>query len=364
MKLFFCLFITAALAACAPVKPIKEASLPPLSSVAANIKSGMDVNALNKALQGRQPDLKYSLPDGSIWEVSERINIAENHSVNANNLLIKFNKDGVVSESSYSFCFLPDQETVLGSSPATRCYQKHSFPFNKQVTYDAIKRLLIISHYQVDHSDAASELISATGTQNVPEDEDKMMFIKLSIVFSVIDTNTTEVIMSATFNVSEKQETWVQAGFAGVTLPIPLPFQKKEEWIGTGIVPPKFYMDFYDALSKLIASEYLPYKPIKQTLKTNTPAPVVNVPAVIPPPKAPVEADRFSTFTFSPQTPKATQNPESLDLNLEGPIDAEKNIKKTQQAHEQPEEQETEEEKDEENEDPFANLGGKPIDSK
>ncbi|MFZ2452127.1 MAG: hypothetical protein WAW36_16560 [Methylovulum miyakonense] len=71
-----------------------------------------------------------------------------------------------------------------------------------------VKRLLIISNYQVDHSDAASEIISATGMHGIEGDKDQMMFIKLSIIFSAQATST-EVVMSATFSMSEKQSTWV-----------------------------------------------------------------------------------------------------------------------------------------------------------
>ncbi|WP_170064991.1 hypothetical protein, partial [Methylovulum psychrotolerans] len=264
------------LAACTP-EPVKKAStIPPLASVAGKILPGMGVAEVNKTLAGHLPFLQYTDRDHAIWEITERESHPEKQTLNANKLTIVFDPQGRVQDSSSSFCFLPDVEAPVGSTPATHCYQKQIFPFAKPLTYDAIKRLLIISNYQVDHSDAASEIISATGLHPAPDNKNKMMFIKVTIIFSP-KANFTEVVMSATFSLSEKQSTWVQAGFAGVTLPVPLPFQKTEEWIDSGIVTPKFYLEFYDALAKLIAREYLPYTPITATAATPPP------PAFIPP---------------------------------------------------------------------------------
>ncbi|MDD5276837.1 MAG: hypothetical protein PHR16_12245 [Methylovulum sp.] len=357
MRCLIGLVAVSLLSSCSPVQPKKEPALPPLSTVIPLIKQGMSVADVNKALSGHQPALQYSLPDSSIWELNERTNNLDNHSINANRLTIKFDNNGEVSEAASVFCFLPDQEVSFGSTPTTRCYQKRLFPFNKKTTYDAIKRLLIISNYQIDHSDAVSQLISATGTQNMEGDNDKMMFIKLSITFSVINGNTTEVVMSATFNISEKQETWVQAGFAGVTIPVPLPFQKKEEWIETGIVPPKFYLDFYDGLSKLIAREYLPYTPIishpaaypskGSTIKTAT--------------SPPNKTDNFLSYTITP-IQEETELPDGDVLNnLNAPIDAkpiQEKIKNNKKLKSQ-----KQKEAPLDNSDPFANLQGKPIDS-
>lgn len=359
MRFLIALLMTSVLSACVTEPPKKASGLLPLSAIAPRIKPGMSLVEVNKDLSGHQPAIQYSSADSSIWEINERDNNPENHSINANSLMIKFNNNGAVTASASAFCFLPDQEVAFGSSPYTRCYQKHLFPFNKQITYDAIKRLLIISNYQVDHSDAASELISATGTQGVKDDKDKMMFIKLSIAFSVTQENTTEVVMSATFNVSEKQETWVQAGFAGVTLPVPLPFQKKEEWIGTGIVSPKFYLDFYDALSKLIAREYLPYTPIvthtvapqPKAVATKIAAPITNT------------SDSFTSFTVTPD--QNTKSPDDVILlDTSKPIDAEPSPKKTKRTDKKLPQEEDEEEEDIDDSDPFARLKGKPIDSK
>jgi len=87
-----------------------------------------------------------------------------------------------------------------------------------------------------------------------------MMYIKLTVIFTGKEEDVTEVIMSASFSISEKQATFVQAGFAGVTIPVPLPFHNKTEWIKSGVVTPRFYLNFYDALSSLIANKYLIYQ--------------------------------------------------------------------------------------------------------
>lgn len=239
----------------------REALLPPLSALAPLIRTGMSEVDVTKTMTGHKPFLRFTDINKDIWEFHERINDPRSNIINENKLLLRFDTQGKVSEINTSYCLIPDQEPAANKSPATRCYQKHLFPFEKKTTYDAIKRLLIVSNYQVEHSDAASEIISASGVNPIPDDPDKIMFLKVSIIFTSPKQDVTEVVMAANFSVSEKQSTWVQAGFAGVTLPVPLPFLKKEEWIETGIVTPKFYMEFYDALSRLIANEYYVYKP-------------------------------------------------------------------------------------------------------
>jgi hypothetical protein len=338
------------LAACTPVETKKETGIPPLSAVTSHIRQGMGQAEVDKALAGHKPFLQFTHNSHAVWEIVERINNPKNNSMNANRLTIEFDQDGKVAESSSIFCFLPDLEPMLGKSPETKCYQKQLYPFEKQLTYDAIKRLLIISNYQVDHSDAASEIISATGMHGIEGDKDKMMFIKLSIIFSA-PAKSTEVVMSATFSMSEKQSTWVQAGFGGVTLPVPLPFQRTEEWIDSGIVTPKFYLEFYDALSKLIAREYLPYTPITST--SNVPA----KPALASPPiPAPGNPASKPIDVYTPTSPKSNNTLKAFDAeleNLQGPIDG-----STPPKNLSPKEAVVPEEND-----IFMELKGKPIDS-
>jgi hypothetical protein len=336
------------LAACTPEPVKKTSTIPPLASVAGKILPGMGVAEVNKTLAGHLPFLQYTDRDHAIWEITERESHPEKQTLNANKLTIVFDPQGRVQDSSSSFCFLPDVEAPVGSAPATHCYQKQIFPFAKPLTYDAIKRLLIISNYQVDHSDAASEIISATGLHPAPDNKNKMMFIKVTIIFSP-KANFTEVVMSATFSLSEKQSTWVQAGFAGVTLPVPLPFQKTEEWIDSGIVTPKFYLEFYDALAKLIAREYLPYTPITATAAT-PPPPAFTAPK----PPAASQTERVQIDSF----PSRPSSPIDADLSRLGnqPIDS-SNLQTAPSETADPNVPEATDG------DPLAGLGNKPIDS-
>lgn len=322
---YILLLAIALLSACTHVQTRKEPSTLPLSSVVPLIKEGMSMAQVEKVLSVHKPALRFTQHNDSIWEIRERSSDNKTHSMNANRLVVTLDKSGKVTQSLSSFCFLPDQEPLLSDTPATSCYQKHLFPFDKQLTYNAIKRLLIISNYQVDHSDAASELISATGTHSVEGDDDKMMFIKLSMAFTNVDKNTTEVVMSASFSTTEKQSTWVQAGFGGVTIPVPLPFQRTEEWIDTGIVPPKFYLNFYDALTNLIAHEYLPYKPvIINALKVDQPKRETVSPSGL----KPVAVDFTKAFSSTGNTLKAdSANEDNALIALDGPIDSESSLK-------------------------------------
>lgn len=237
-----------------------------LLGIIPQIKQGMDVNAVNELMAGRKPNLRYTLPkhNNSIWEFDEHINMNDN-AISEHRLLIDFNTQGKVQHTISSSCLLPDLEAPHNLSSVSNCYERRLFPFDARVVYDAVGQLLIMSNYQIEHSDVDSLIISAVGVQNIDDDKDKVMFIKLTTIFRA-KPDGTEVIISANFNISEKQAIWVQAGFAGVTLPIPLPFQEKEEWIYTGVVTPRFYSNFYNTLSALIAREFLVYK------DTETPA--------------------------------------------------------------------------------------------
>ena len=368
MKKILIVNILILLTACGQIPVKKEADIPSLSTVAPLVKEEMTMPQVAKVLSGHKPTLKFSHHNNTICEIRERKTDPETRAMTVRNLTVSFNGNGKVAKTHSTFCTLPDQQPKNASNPETTCYQKHVFPFEKQLTYDAIKRLLIISNYQIEHSDAGSELISGTGSQNLEGDDDKMMFIKLTMAFSETNDNGTEVIMSATFNISEKQSKWVQAGFAGVTLPVPLPFQKTEEWIGTGLVTPKFYLSFYDALTNLIAHEYLPYSPVlAKVAETKNEVKTVQV---LPQPATPYvnavfsSADRLSNDEELADDEKEDElEGEDLDallLQTGKPIDAVLKVKKNFKTAERSQSVLIETKT---NENIFAELNGKPIDS-
>jgi hypothetical protein len=241
----------------------EDADAVSLSSIIPKIRQGMHLSEVNSLLAGRKPYLRYSQPstNHTVLEFDERLNTS-NNALHDNRLVLSFDAQEKVKDIISSLCLLPDAEQRHNFSSISNCYEKRVFPFESRMVYDAVTQLLITSNYQIDHSDATSLIISAVGVQNIEGDNEKAMFIKLSAIFKP-KQDTTEVIISASFNVTEKQKTWVQAGFAGVTLPVPLPFQEKEEWIYTGIVTPRFYLNFYDTLSALIAREFSTYAAVK-----------------------------------------------------------------------------------------------------
>lgn len=392
MKLLALIPIPLLLAACVAVKEKEDNNIPALPTLASQIKTGMDANQAGKILSPYKPFVEFSTQDNarSIWQINQRRIDPKNKAIDANKLTLTFDDQGHVTNSALDYCLLPDLEIPQGRSPATHCYQKQLFPFDKQLTYDAIKRLLLISNYQVDHSDAASELISATGVHPVEGDADKIMFIKLTIIFST-KGDATEVVMSATFNLSEKQSKWVQAGFAGVTLPVPLPFQHTEEWIESGIVTPKFYMDFYDALANLISREYQPYqtpqpKPSFAATPAQPPATAPKLPEANSTPAAPAlqgdqpidsqtptnpEAEPSAPSDAVPidsATPPPDNGPNAVDEPAnpdEGPIDKkQKQKKKTKSKTKGKHAPATQPEGAPQENDDFSQLGDKPIDSR
>ncbi|MDD5271907.1 MAG: hypothetical protein PHU14_04230 [Methylovulum sp.] len=346
--------IAVLLTACAPEPTKKVSNIPPLTSVAGKIMPGMGVPEVNKTLSGHQPAHQYTDQGHAIWEITERNGNPQNNSLVADSLTVVFDQQGLVKDSSATSCFLPDVEPPLGNTPATRCYQQRLFPFTKQQTYDAIKRLLVISNYQIDHSDAASEIISATGLHEAEGNKNKMMFIKLSIIFSA-QGDFTHVVMSATFSLSEKQSTWVQAGLAGVSIPVPLPFQKTEEWIDSGIVTPRFYLNFYDALAKLIASEYLRYQPLS-VAASPIPRPYFGAPPAVSfqPPEPNTPRLGVTPPANTSNLPIDSAQSQSLDDNL--PIDS-------TQPRKHREEISLDNPVEPSSQDSLAELGDKPIDS-
>lgn len=297
----------------------------PLSTVMPQIKEGMGLTEVNTLLSGRKPYLRYRLPsnNNTIWEFDERDYLSDN-TISHSRLLINVDTKEKITNVISAQCLLPDSVLMHKFSSANNCYERQFYPFKSTTVYDAVKQLLITSNYYIDHSDAASLIISAAGVQSIEEDSDKVMFIKLTVIFKD-NPNGTEVIISASFNVSEKQSTWVQAGFAGVTLPIPLPFQEKSEWIYTGIVTPRFYLNFYDTLSALIASEFLAYKDAKKAstilLKANN---KTSIPAIKTKSVADNKTVDINTATVLPQT-------RSLLPKFDGALDNNSNLQKLYQ---------------------------------
>lgn len=326
--------------------PAKRAHVPPpLKEAIAQIKVGQTLDEVKNILDGNEPDLYFTATDKnySIWEFDERdgrqafkkvtppsgkkakkerrpdgidemgFPIGKGMAIESKRTLIVFDQYGKVKDVSVNTCLVPDVEFKQGNSPKTTCYQKRQFSFNKQITYDAIKRFLIISNYQIGHSDMGSEIISADGIQPIGNDKEKTMFIKLSIMFSQKRSDLTEVVMSATFSISQKQKALVQAGMAGVTIPIPNPFQKKEQWIKSGIATPMFYQNFYDSLSSLMSNEFLVYE-----------APVVRAEPVVAAP--PVVAEIAASAAVIDQTTNVV--PDSV-ANV-APVTAETVVLKTE----------------------------------
>ncbi|MFZ2725485.1 MAG: hypothetical protein WAX77_04465 [Methylococcaceae bacterium] len=253
--------IDSALSACGAA----YSSALPLSAIVPQVKKGMSLTQVKTLMAGHKPYLRYTLLNNkrSVWEFHERIAM-DNNAINENRLVISIDNQGTVQNTVNSLCFLPDLESPHNFSSIGNCYEKRLFLFEPRIIYDAVKQLLIMSNYQIQHSDVDSLIISAAGTQNM-EDANQVMFIKLTVIFRIKQEGT-EVIISASFNVAEKQPIWVQAGFAGVSLPVPLPFDKKEEWVHTGIVTPRFYLSFYDTLSALIARDFLSYKDVNMII--------------------------------------------------------------------------------------------------
>jgi len=308
-RLGYSLALTILLSACAhtPILPPAK-GIPSLSEVARSITQGMVFTDVELKMAGNKPALRYTANDSAIWEYRDRKTTTK-ESVQTERFLVKFDPQGKVTYTSgLDPCLVPElPPSNSASGVETHCYQKMLFPFEKQVVFDAIKRLLINSHFQIEHTDALSEVISATGVQPVPEDDDKTMIVKLSMMYRAQGAGFSEVVVSATFSMTERRSQIVEIGGAGVTLPVPLPFRKREEWAETGLVPPKYYLNLYDALTSLIANEFQRYTPLVAVPAASQPAATLSTGNVATTPEA------SSELGVSSRNPGSISDTELLD---------------------------------------------------
>jgi len=131
------------------------------------------------------------------------------------------------------------------------CYQSRRIPFNKEITYRAIKHMLVRSNFTIEHSEVEGDLISANGIFKIDDDSGK--FIHVTILYEDIGNNVTLVTAAGTYSDLEERSEIVTVGAGSITLPIPLFFRKNVavEKSGTIRDPNVFkviYLNIYNAL--------------------------------------------------------------------------------------------------------------------
>ena len=131
------------------------------------------------------------------------------------------------------------------------CYQSRRIPFNKEITYRAIKHMLVRSNFTIEHSEVEGDLISANGIFKIDDDSGK--FVHITILYEDIGNDVTLVTAAGTYSDLEERSEIVTVGAGSITLPIPLFFRKNVavEKSGTIRDPNVFkviYLNIYNAL--------------------------------------------------------------------------------------------------------------------
>ncbi|CAK0763868.1 conserved hypothetical protein [Gammaproteobacteria bacterium] len=261
---------------------------PPFSEVIKNVKVDMNLEEVKKVLGGNLPSLKFTSADESHswWEFNQRETVDASSTtspIEERTTILDFDNQGKLRSINASSCLFPDQEPPPEEDQGTKCYKEHVFPVNRELISKVLVRFMLASNFQIGNSERTSlEIISAHGSQSV-KDAKERVYVSLTATIEELQKESTQIFMSASYSITEKQGGVGQIGLAGITIPIPLPFNKKEEAVDSGNVSPKYFLTFYDKFSHLLAERHLVYK----EPKIAPPAPVV-----VDKPVEPTEAEK------------------------------------------------------------------------
>jgi|GEM_PF-2755617 len=311
----------------------KKDAPPPFSEVIKNVKVDMNLEEVKKVLAGNLPNLKFTSTDASHswWEFKKRETVdpsSETSPIEERTTILDFDNQGKLHSVHTFSCLFPDQEPPPEEEQGAKCYKEHIFPVGRELISKALIRFMMESNFQIGNSEraAALEIISAHGTQSIKGAKEKV-YVSLTSTIEESQKDSTQVFISASYVISEKQGAVGQIGAIGITIPIPLPFNKKEETVDSGNVSPKYFLTFYDKFSRMLAERYLVYK----EPKIAPPAPVVvdkpTEPTEVE--KAPLLVEPLSFGTAAIDSELNLKKGPADAPNLGNvPIDSESNLKK------------------------------------
>ncbi len=119
--------------------------------------------------------------------------------------------------------------------------------------FEGLKKTLMQSNMNIVTVTKENGVLTAKGDQY---NEDTITEITVSISFKVLDANTSNVSMIASYNVMEKKANTGQIGFAGISLPIPVPLTGRYAMVGSGHIDDSlWYQGFYNSLDKVLFEE-------------------------------------------------------------------------------------------------------------
>lgn len=119
--------------------------------------------------------------------------------------------------------------------------------------FEGLKKTLMQSNMNIVTVTKENGVLTAKGDQY---NKDTITEITVSISFKALDANTSHVSMIASYNVMEKKANTGQIGFAGITLPIPVPLTGRYAMVGSGHIDDStWYQGFYSSLDKVLFEE-------------------------------------------------------------------------------------------------------------
>jgi hypothetical protein len=119
--------------------------------------------------------------------------------------------------------------------------------------FEGLKKTLMQSNMNIVTVTKENGVLTAKGDQY---NEETITEITVSLSFKALDANTSTVAMIASYNVMEKKSNTGQLGFAGISLPIPVPLTGRYAMVGSGNIDDStWYQGFYNSLDKVLFEE-------------------------------------------------------------------------------------------------------------
>lgn len=132
-------------------------------------------------------------------------------------------------------------------------YKQRDVMCNKEELFEGLKKTLIQSNLNILTVSKENGVITAKGDQYNNETITEVM---VSITFKPIADDITNVAMIGSYNVMEKKSNTGQLGFAGFSLPIPVPLTGRYAVVGSGQIEDSlWYEGFFNSLDKILFEE-------------------------------------------------------------------------------------------------------------
>jgi len=140
-----------------------------------------------------------------------------------------------------------------GINQGNASYKQRDVMCSLDELFEGLKKTLMQSNMNVVTVTKENGVLTAKGDQY---NEDTITEITVSLSFKALDANTSTVAMIASYNVMEKKSNTGQLGFAGISLPIPVPLTGRYAMVGSGNIDDStWYQGFYNSLDKILFEE-------------------------------------------------------------------------------------------------------------